>query len=795
MSNTISRDLIADTLASPIEWNKLESICYDILLQDDLPSLRKLGGVGDGGADAIEESFYENERNTSCVVQVTSQATQLAKYKKTVQTLSKNKIEYKKLVLVFKQPISTGTRNEIIEAASDDGITVDIRDQSYLIAHLGNRDNGIYLRHFGSSRDQINHFLNEDDPLSEADDKLKKSVLASIGAFILKPNQEKLESDLFDQMTLAIIGVTEGPSTLDNITNIFDEITKDSSITDNLVSDSVNRLIHDGLVTREGELYSTSDESMDNINRSVQAMKAAASSLLENVVAKTRKEHKLNDAQEGYLERNVKKCMLNLLRKVGPSADMSTELADEMDSSSDGVLSMLSKDLNSDIAGSAAIYLNEYLQDSKQERSIAILARSYAALIMRNTDPLCRKFQREAISRSKILLDTDTVLSLYIDELPQCAILRKAVKQLISLGVEICVPQDVIGECIGHLSRAQKTYNRFAGTLLRRPPEDVLNSVWHAVVQGYYFYKRGGGEHDFQEYWSAYYDDDNSYKYFIYRLDQLFKYTIVTPGVSPDEQTLYDSLFQKTLEYIEKKKKKAEYREDDWQKKRVDVDLRSALYASQSDEDLPNHDSIAYLSSGDRVFAFIENQLEWNQRPNVWIHGDSLPRLAEIVGGTLFNDNQLIQTLFHPVHAAAASSLSDEIDTLTRVGVELQSKPLAKLSWDLSQGLREQIQMHDTAINDDDLESSITVGQHLAEASKMFDYHIDPEITEIYTEFNRMSAHLEAAQKESEEKDAIVKAILEGASGLSKKGRRRVNRILKDFQLQEFYEDDDSDEE
>ena len=69
-------DAIELALNSPMDWSKVESVVYEVLVNDDLPSLRKVGGVADEGVDAVQESFYSDEKNVDVIVQVTSQKAQ-----------------------------------------------------------------------------------------------------------------------------------------------------------------------------------------------------------------------------------------------------------------------------------------------------------------------------------------------------------------------------------------------------------------------------------------------------------------------------------------------------------------------------------------------------------------------------------------------------------------------------------------------------------------------------------------------------------------------------------------------
>ena len=99
-------DVIERALQAPLDWGKFEKLSYAILIADDLPTLRMIGGVGDLGMDAVEEVFYDAERQVKTVVQVTSAKGQKAKIRDTLAKLKNNGISLTTLVFLTRHPVS-----------------------------------------------------------------------------------------------------------------------------------------------------------------------------------------------------------------------------------------------------------------------------------------------------------------------------------------------------------------------------------------------------------------------------------------------------------------------------------------------------------------------------------------------------------------------------------------------------------------------------------------------------------------------------------------------------------------
>ena len=179
-----TKDAIQVALASEIDWAKFEQIVVEILRDDDLSSIRKVGGGSDKGLDGVQESFFGGESQGVVAVQITSQKTQRLKVADTLSKLLKHSVVPVRLVIVFRDECSAPTRAAIKAQGTAAGIVIDVRDQSYLVTELGRSGSTVFKRHLGDDlRRQVDQLLGDGDPLESAPDQLKLSVLASFGTW------------------------------------------------------------------------------------------------------------------------------------------------------------------------------------------------------------------------------------------------------------------------------------------------------------------------------------------------------------------------------------------------------------------------------------------------------------------------------------------------------------------------------------------------------------------------------------------------------------------------------------
>ena len=239
-------DAIQLELSAPIDWEQFESLVYEILLQDDFPRLRKLGGVGDQGADAVQETFYEDQSRLETVVQITSQKAQLAKFEATVQRLQEAGLSPRLLVLVFRHPVSSRTRLKIQSRSADLGLAVDPRDQSYLVGQLGKPGSSLFARYFKDIRSQVDALLGRNDPLDMMQGRLRHAMLASLAAYVAQPRSRLARSTLFDKMALAAVVAESKPATEHTILAALRDLLPGERVERSRVHSAIARLVKQG---------------------------------------------------------------------------------------------------------------------------------------------------------------------------------------------------------------------------------------------------------------------------------------------------------------------------------------------------------------------------------------------------------------------------------------------------------------------------------------------------------------------------------------------------------------------
>jgi hypothetical protein len=449
----VTVDLVRRELDQPIDWEKFEQLVVELLAQDDLPRLRKIGGRGDFGKDAVDETFFGSESRTDCVVQITSQKTQVEKFVSTVKRLREGGVAIKQLVMVHRQVVESGVRTEIQEKALALGIAVDIRDGEYLVRHLGNPKNGIFARYFGTIGEQVDAMLDRADPLAIAPSRVYRAMLASLGAYVAAPRARLARRTLFDKAALAAL-VAQGDRevTVAKLLGELKALFPEEEIDGVRIRATVNDLKADGQCTVSGENIRASKQALETVGVAMAQVGVAFSRLYEHVLARVEEKGKVDDATRGYLERNLRHAMVHLFRCQGPlQADGPGLLIDSYDHK--GVVACLSESIGPGHGRRASLALHEYTHDAANAESLAPLVRSYTALAIRNIDPLGRRWQQVALGRSHVALDTDAVLTALVDEVPECGPFRAALAALTAEGVKLVIPEAVFVETMDHVKR------------------------------------------------------------------------------------------------------------------------------------------------------------------------------------------------------------------------------------------------------------------------------------------------------------------------------------------------------
>lgn len=796
----ISRDLVATAVAAPIDWLRLEELVCSVLTSDDFPSLRKIGSIGDQGVDAVEECFYDGQRRIDTIVQVTSDRAQRTKAKNTIAKLKKNSLSAKVLLFVTRHPVSSDIRRAMIDEAADEGVTLEIRDSEYLVSQLSKPGSTIYSRFFGTAQQQLDALLAAPDPLQIAgNDPLRHALLASLGAYVLSPHARLARNTLFDNTVLAALASLKGPATREELLTAVGVLVPEEKVDKGRLDATISRLCADRSCQVSNDKLECSPHTISQFAAATQGAKRGYDALLDYIIAYCKKYRQLNDAQLGYVERNVRRAVLHLLRAAGPLGDVS-DLADAPSVADSSLIkSTICRDLPADVGPAAVTAFAAFTKDKRNASLLAPLVRSYAAMAIRNLDPIGRRWQQIALERSCVALDTDAVLNVMIEELPEHGALLNALRALQAHGVEILLPTHVFEEAVGHISRAGRTFRRFSDSLLRMPEEVVDARVWHAIVRGYFYATKSGYAGTPDSFLRKYYDSDRQLAYsehVLARRLELKKSDLAVPSSVTDP--LCFELGNEVLSHRETSRLKAQFRDADEMATRVWNDVRMALNLAEKVKATVDAQSRGYLATEDRAYASIEKSPSWGERPSIRISTRAVPELANFICGSAISDDDVVRLLFDPVSVAAAEQIAPDISILTSIGVDLKDEPLDRLEWNLKHKLRGQIDALTTTFTneatDQDHEAkadSAIAAFNTAKAAMEVGYPLVAPVQRLVSVFEDAVASAESERQKNRLLEDQLKALAEAAlESTSKKGRRRVNQALRELGIELDLADD-----
>jgi hypothetical protein len=780
-----SLDIIEAAISSPIDWGVFEKMVVDVLTHDDLPRLRKYGSYKDGGIDAYDEAFYQDESQLERVVQITSQRTQTLKVSSTLDRLSEKGVTPKTIIFVFRHPVASTTRTYIQAQCKDAGISSDIRDQSYIVTQLARPGSTIFARYFDSIKQQIRALLDTPDPLQLTNDNILHSVLASIASYVINPHAQLVRNTLFIKTVLAAV-VSLGKSSRERITEVVQKIIPEEKITIERIAVALTELERCGSCKSRDSLYEATDKELAQVGSILARVSKAYNDLRIYVIEACKKDHKCDQATIGYIERNLRQAMLQLIRTYGPLTSDTEPKTLDSETAFD-VHRCLASNIPEPIGRSALLAFCAFVEDPTNAPLLAIFGRSYSALALRNLDPIGRRWQQIALTRSVLALDTDAVLGLLIEELPQHKALNAAVSALSRAGISIWISPDVLLEVVGHIERADTTYRKFGEQLSRMSPASVDLDVWHAVVQGYYYALKSGYQGDWTTYKKKYYDSSKPQEYMRFILSRKVKYVERDMHDIPAEWLVDMETLSAFITKKEDDRQKAPFREQELKQHRVEDDIRMAMHLSSYDISGPN--AKGYLATEDRAFIKVEHHSAWRSRSRIVVLTHAVPQLADFICGQSVDDSDLVRLLFDPVVSAAADLIDMEMKTLSVVGVDLRNESIQRIEWTLRGRLHDAIQGYNNMTNADDrLRGAVTVLKE-AKASGLTSDQTVIELADKYED------SLKEADLQSKQRGTMEQALKKIAMSMSttKKAKRRISRILKELglSLEDFKEEDD----
>jgi hypothetical protein len=764
----------------------LEELATAVLTNDDFPTIRKIGGRGDFGLDAVEEVFYEAQREVKTVIQVTSAQAQVTKLRDTLKKLAEHKIEPSMLVFLTRHPVAASVRRDMIVVAAEFRVGLDVRDSQYLVDQLSKAGSPIFARFFGSASAQLNELLGKPDPLATSNSRLQHALLATLGAYVLSKRSRIARTTLFDKTVLAALASLGGMASETQIEGAVRELSPGEGVDGGRLAASLGRLEAGGQCKVTGDTINCSEEALSQFAANARNARSAFDALLAYILERCKAGAKIEDAQVGYIERNLRRAILVLLRATGP---ISTNPADSVTfpgDASEEVRITMSKDLPPNVARAALAAFSTFVSDRQQARVLSPLVKSYAALAIRNLDPAGRRWQQAALARSAIAIDTDVLLYLIVDDLPEHRAVAGALEALRKEGVELVVADHVFAEAVGHISRASRTYARFANRLLRYPPQLVDAHVWHAVVRGYYYAHKNGFSGGFETYCKKFHIGEESTAFVEHLLARrvTLKRAKLDDVPEAEKLTLYQ-IEEAVMSYRERSRRKAVFRDPVEMAQRVRADVAMAMSLASRSSQVVGAPARGYVASSDHAFRLIEEDEQWKPRPRVHVWTRALPELAEFACASGLQEDDSVSFLFHPVNIAAAEEMSAEIGVLASIGIDLKEVPLDRLDWDLKRGLKAHLDdLEDAVVNaSEDKDRRVTLTT-LAVVEKARDagYTVPPQLALLVDDYGdavQAAGTERAKREEAEERLRQFVTALQGTA--TTKGRRKLNALIREL--------------
>ena len=304
--------------------------------------------------------------------------------------------------------------------------------------------------------------------------------------------------------------------------------------------------------------------------------------------------------------------------------------------------------------------------------------------------------------------------------------------------------------------------------------------IWHAVVRGYYYARSSGYAGTWKAYWAGYFDEHNAEEFVRYQLSKLPDCTVEDLSDIPKDWFAdLEELAAYILETKESHRYKAEFREAEHMADRVRKDLQMAMHLAAQGGGAGGREGGGYLATEDRAFFKAEQHDRWGQRARVSVLTRSVPQLADFACGAQLQDEEVVRLLYEPVLTAAAESLAVEIDTLTGLGVNLKTVSLPRLEWALQKDLHDAVH---TFRADHYAERKLDDAVRLVGLATAKGLPVDSFVADLarrYDEAKKTAASSVTGEAAATER---LKRVVQ-ALAVTKKSRRRANRVLREFGL------------
>lgn len=223
---------------------------------------------------------------------------------------------------------------------------------------------------------------------------------------------------------------------------------------------------------------------------------------------------KIRFKSDGIVKRNIKDC-IDYYYETSGYAFFGIDNKLEIEKLP-RVEEIAGKDIGDKRVTEAILYAIGMMLDKpsqEQKDTMETLAKTFVTSQIIGIDPQLSNFKQSVIGSKAFVLDTDFVLYALVQKGRYSKQYRTLIKQLVSCGCKLYVPEEVITEVYNHAAAASKRY-AFVSEIISNTDEDwVVPQLLNIFLEDYYFSKKDNKSLTWSTYLYNFYNSKHGLSY------------------------------------------------------------------------------------------------------------------------------------------------------------------------------------------------------------------------------------------------------------------------------------------
>jgi len=700
-------DIVEIALDQTTDFTDFEKLACEVIRNEGYPDIKPLGGLSDKGQDAVVERLYEREGPKSRIVfQITTQETVEAKLRQTIARLDAAHIVYTQLTIVTSCVLSSERQRTLERIAREQDVALDIMERKTLANRLADYENGIFSRHFPDIQKQVQVLL-----AKSSEGKLDtESMVRNAIAFTTSGASEHARTRVLGELVQGLLLRFQGSgATVKDLADVHHELLPQAvPLTEEQIDAALERRASAGMVERDPDgKYRPTEAAVARYLASSIDWSIKGRTLASDVadVVEQAAEGSVDMTQRRYLERNARRSLALLFRLMGLEISSQllgrTEMRGQQVGSHEEMITEAKRDLPDTLGKMLVAALAELVANPNEEQAETLKAYAcgYVGASLIEVDPAVREFQITRLREKVFVLDTDFLIDCLVVDCPVFAPSLNLVQSMVDAGIRVIVPDECVVEAAAHAGLAHQTVNHFGPRIHGLTPAEATERIYNAFAKGWYFHSLRDPI-AFERYILNYLEPSAPARFMRRVVAASLPNEVeigdvaALLGVSTDEQKV-DVLSEALLAMI-RMSKKSQYRSEEQMASLARTDARLYCTAFAYEEKTTGRRqgralggccylvtaSLRFIKAVERVF---------NQPDEISARPNTLAALLQLVGKSQISAKNFVALFDNPLLQYAVSVCREDVELLLDAGLSTRGKNLARLVWDLDNGLHAKI--------------------------------------------------------------------------------------------------------